>query len=59
MMLPGSGGFAAVHHQLNSTLILTLALGWALVLVWLLLGIATMPGLTGLLREAREEALLD
>ena len=59
MMLPGSGGFAAAHHQLNSTLILTLALGWALVLVWLLLGIATMPGLTGLLREAREEALLD
>jgi len=58
MMLPGSGGFAEAYHSLNSTLILTLTFGWVLVLIWLLVAIATMPGLPGLLREARNEALV-
>lgn len=39
-MLPGSEGYAAVHFQLNTGLVLFLGYGWMLLVVWCVLALA-------------------
>ncbi len=45
-MLPGSGGFAAAHYVLNTTLILFLSYGFAPLVAWTVIALAMMgsPG---------------
>ena len=43
-MLPGSDGFAAVHFQLNTTVILFLGYGWPFLVAWAVSGLALARG---------------
>lgn len=47
IMLPGSGGFAQTHFQLNTTFILFLGYGWWVLLAWVVASIASIPSVTG------------
>lgn len=41
-MLPGAGGFAAAHYQLNTTLVLFLAYGFAPLVAWSVISLGMM-----------------